>query len=106
MSQKAFRDTNDISDATNSMLSSCLICRAALSDDKIRVKDFINNIEGIFNYIRCSECGSYMQSPIPSQKYLNTCYKSKSLDYFHIPEKEILLNQSKSGAFCGNRTWL
>jgi len=81
---------------TCSSSGKCLLCKGGLSDSFFNSKDFITNIEGIFHYKRCNTCGSYIQSPLPSQEYLNDCYRSHTQGYFQPLDEETLLSSYRS----------
>ncbi len=81
----------------------CLLCGNNLSDLRITAKDFLTDVQGAFHYKRCSKCGSYIQSPLPSQEFLNECYKSQSLGYYKPLDEERLSTSYRSTEGSGLR---
>lgn len=69
------------------MKSYCILCGNELTEDEFLAKDFISGVPGEFRYCRCSVCRSYIQTPVPSQEFLTSCYESHTLHY-QKPVKE------------------
>ena len=84
-------------------MEKCPLCGGFLSDDMIRARDFLTDVKGVFDYKRCAKCGSYIQSPLPSQDFLNRCYESQDLGYFKPLDKESLFSSYKSTEGSGLR---
>ena len=66
--------------------NTCLLCNDSLSGAHLEATDLLTTVPGTFVYRQCAGCGSYQQTPLPSQEFLTACYAGESLGYHTPPE--------------------